>query len=102
MRLHTRACYLKLSKYNFNILNIKFVTNVHKLFLFGSFAIGILLARTELLDSPVRTEFRTESFHVVFMWLTMEFSVTADFKCDITATVTSLQWPQGCPPMVAI
>ena len=35
--------------------------------------IGILRG-TEVLDSPVRIDFSTESFHAVFIWLTMEFN----------------------------
>ena len=35
---------------------------------------GIHLPGTELLDSPVRTEFSTGLFQVVFIWLSTEFS----------------------------
>ena len=36
--------------------------------------IGIPLPGTELLDSPVRMEFSTESFQAGFIWLSTEFS----------------------------
>ena len=49
-------------------------------------------------DSQVRTEFSTGSFHVVFIWLTMEFSSESGVEntvmslhchCDVTAVVTA-------------
>ena len=63
--------------------------------------IGILLTGTELLDSPVRTDFSTESLYEVFIWLATEFSSDSGLqifnKCDVTAMVTTLQWsrPHG-------
>ena len=52
-------------------------------------------SRTELLDSPVRTEFSTGAFLTVFIWLSMEFSsghgdqqVRCHRHCDVTAAVT--------------
>ena len=58
-------------------------------------AIGIL-PRTELLGCPIRKEFSTGPFHVVFIQLTTEFPVAMKFnKCDVTATVMSLQQSRG-------
>ena len=44
--------------------------------------IGIFLPGTELLDSPVRTKFSTESFHAVFFWLTIIITIIKkDWQC---------------------
>ena len=71
--------------------------------------IGILLPRTELLDSPARMEFSTGSFHAVFIRLSMAFSsyreeikVLCHCQCDLTASVMSLLQSRGRPPMAAI
>ena len=57
--------------------------------------IGILLSGTELLGSPVRTEFCTGSLYAVSIWFTTEFFIDCRVQqvlClshfDVTAEVT--------------
>ena len=65
---------------------------------------GILLAGTELRDSPVRTEFITGSFH----WLTMEFYLVYLVDHEVlrwrwsSTSVASQQWSRGRPSKASI